>query len=141
MRKIKSVLILLLGSLILAGANPASAQGGIDAFWKKFRAAVVKKDKAAVASMAVFPLSMPYGSKSVRSKRELIKRYDEIFYGEADAAKCFQASPLNRVSAKAYEISCGFKEDTIGDGGEPIIYSFRLTKYGWRFSGLDNINE
>ncbi|HQU83559.1 MAG TPA: hypothetical protein PKY59_10555, partial [Pyrinomonadaceae bacterium] len=84
---------------------------------------------------------VPYGVKSVKTKANFLKRYNEIFYGEADAAKCFKTSPLNRVSAKRYEISCGFRKDTIGDGGEPLVYTFELTKSGWKFTSFDNINE
>jgi hypothetical protein len=76
----------------------------------------------------------------MRTKAEFSRRYDEIFNGDADAAKCFKISPLQKVSAKSYEVSCGFRTDANG-GGEPIVYRFELTKTGWKFIGLDNINE
>ena len=87
------------------------------------------------------PLEMPYGIKTVRTKAEFSRRYDEIFNGEADAAKCFQKSSLKKVSSKRYEVSCGFKADANGDVDKPIVYGFELTKTGWKFVSLDNINE
>lgn len=141
MRKSKILSVGLVSLSLLANTLSVSAQTNIDSFWKKFKAAVIKKDKTAVAAMTQFPVSMPYGVRSVKTKANFFKRYNEIFYGEADAAKCFKTSPLNKVSAKRYEVSCGFRKDTIGDGGEPLVYTFELTKSGWKFTSFDNINE
>lgn len=141
MRKSKILLIGLISLCFLFDAVGVSAQTKIDVFWKKFKAAVTKKDKSAVAAMSKLPVSMPYGVRSVKTKAEFLRRYNEIFYGEADAAKCFKTSPLNKVSATRYEVSCGFRKDTIGDGGEPLVYTFELTKSGWKFTSFDNINE
>jgi len=38
----------------------AFAQNEFSAFWNKFRSAVIAGDKASVADMAKFPLSMAY---------------------------------------------------------------------------------
>jgi hypothetical protein len=137
---VKFALIAII-SVCCFNAAEISAQTDINAFWTKFKTAIEKKDKTSAANLARFPISMPYGVKSIKTKAEFSRRYDEIFAGEADAAKCFKKSPLQKVSAKRYEVACGFKDDTIGDGGEPIVYAFELTKTGWKFVSLDNINE
>ncbi|HKP93332.1 MAG TPA: hypothetical protein VJS88_05505 [Chthoniobacterales bacterium] len=58
--KIKS---LLAGILILLISSNAFAQADFSAFWQKFKSAVTRGDKAAVAGMTKFPLSMPYLQK------------------------------------------------------------------------------
>lgn len=139
MRKLK---FFLTAALIFCFAGNAFGQdAAFNAFWTKFKSAVAKKDKNAVANLSHFPISMPAFQKSVRTKADFLRRYNHIFNGEADAAKCFQTATPQRGTAKSYEVSCGFKNDPNGDGGEPIVYSFELTKTGWKFVGLDNINE
>src|ERR1043166_8590096 len=61
----------------------------VQTFWAKFKAAVTKGDKQAVASMTQFPVEMPYGFPRIRTKTQLIKRYREVFSVQADAVKCF----------------------------------------------------
>ncbi len=127
--------------LVAAAAADAASQTSAQAFWKSFKAVVTKKDKAAAAALTRFPLSMPYGMKSVKSKADFTKRWDEIFYGETDAAKCFAKAALVKTDAKNYSVSCGFKGHLDDESNQPILYYFELTKAGWRFVGLDNINE
>jgi len=57
----------------------AFAQNEFSAFWNKFRSAVIAGDKASVADMAKFPLSMAYLVKAVRDKQDFLHRYNEIF--------------------------------------------------------------
>ena len=40
-----------------------------------------------------------------------------------------------------YEIYCPFKETPNDKENAPIRFVFELTKGGWKFAGLDNINE
>ena len=87
-----------------------SKSSDINAFWTQFKAAVIKKDKNAVANMTKFPLSMPFGQKSVRSKAELLRRYKQVFDGETDAAKCFEkAVPEKGDNENRYGVYCGFR--------------------------------
>lgn len=109
-----------------------------EAFWERFRIAVIKKDKTAVASLSQFPISMPYGMGTVRNKAQLMRRYREVFNHEGDAAVCFAAAKPQIEPARPKEFSVGCKNAA---GDEVVIYSFVLTKLGWRFNGLDNINE
>lgn len=139
MRKPKFLLTVAL--ICCFAGNAFGRDAGFNAFWTKFKSAVAKKDKNAVANLSRFPVSMPTYQKSVRTKADFLRRYNQIFNGEADAAKCFQNATPQKASAKRFDVSCGFKNDPDGDGGEPILYSFQLTKSGWKFVGLDNVNE
>jgi hypothetical protein len=131
------VVLLLLGTVSSIASDLQAGQSR-EEFWEKFRAAVIKRDKTAVANMAQFPISMPYGMRSVRSKAQLIKRYRDVFNHEGDAAVCFAESMPVVDPARPRQFSVGCKNSA---GDEVVIYSFALTKLGWRFNGLDNINE
>ena len=109
-----------------------------DAFWEEFRTAVINKNKTAVASLTKFPVSMPYGMGTVRSKAQLFKRYRDVFNHEGDAAICFADAKPQIDPARPKEFSIGCKNAA---GDEVVIYLFVLTKNGWRFTSLDNINE
>jgi hypothetical protein len=130
----------LTGILILLSFPNAFAQSDFSAFWKKFKAAVTAGDKATVAEMTKFPLSMPYGVKAVKNKENFSRRYNEIFKGEANAAQCF-AKVEPKKEGGQYEVYCPFKDTPNDMENAPIRFIFELTKGGWKFSGLDNINE
>jgi hypothetical protein len=131
----------LAGILIVLLCPAAFAQTDFATFWNKFRSAVLSGDKAAVAEMAGFPLSMPYLINTVKSKQEFLHRYDEIFKGEANAVQCFARAEPRQESARRYEIYCPFKETPNDRENAPIRFIFELTNSGWKFAGLDNINE
>jgi len=144
MRKLKFFLTAVLVCCFAGnafGTVNSNRQAAFKAFWTKFKSAVAKKDKNAVARLSQFPIEMPTYQKSIRTKAYFLRRYNYIFNGEADAAKCFQNATPQKTSAKLYQVNCGFKNDPTGDGGEPIVYAFELTKSGWKFVSLDNINE
>lgn len=119
----------------------SSTETGVQMFWKNFKAAIAKKDKTALAAMTKFPLEMPYGIESVKNKADFLKRYDKIFKGEADAAKCFPKGKLEKENARRYMVYCGFRRTPEDLENTPIRYIFELTRNGWRFTGFDNINE
>jgi hypothetical protein len=129
------------GILILLLLPSAFAQPDFSAFWKKLRSAVIAGEKATVAEMTKFPLSMPYEVKAVKNKEDFLRRYNEIFKGEANAAQCFATGKPRKESARRYEIYCPFKETPDDWENAPIRFIFELTKSGWKFAGLDNINE
>jgi hypothetical protein len=131
----------LVGILILLLCPNAFAQSDFSAFWKKFKVAVVAGDKATVAEMTKFPLSMPYEVKAVKNKEDFLRRYNEIFKGEANAAQCFAGAEPRKESAGRYEIYCPFKDTPKDWENAPIRFLFELTKAGWKFAGLDNVNE
>jgi len=127
--------------LILLLFSNAFAQSEFPAFWKKFRSAVTAGDKTATAEMTKFPLSMPYGVKGVKDKENFLRRYNEIFKGEANAAQCFANAQPQKEATGRYEIYCPFKQTPNDTENAPIRFVFELTKAGWKFTGLDNINE
>ena len=131
----------LTGILILLLFPSAFAQTDFSAFWKKFKSAVIAGDKAAVAEMTKFPLSMPYEVKAVKNKESFLRRYDEIFKGEANAAQCFAGAKPYKQSDRQYDVNCPFKETPNDREDVPIRFVFEQTKNGWKFSGLDNVNE
>ena len=131
----------LVAILILSLLPQAFGQSDFPAFWKKFSSAVIAGDKASVAEMTKFPLSMPYGVKTVKNKEDFLRRYNEIFKGEANAAKCFASAKPEKESARRCGIYCPFKETPDDWENAPIRFIFESTKSGWKFVGLDNINE
>jgi hypothetical protein len=132
---------LLAGILTLLFSSTAFAQSDFSAFWKTFKSAVMASDKAKVAEMMKFPLSMPYGVKAVKNKEDFSRRYNEIFKGEANAAQCFKSAEPHKESDRRYEVYCPFKETPDDRENAPIRFVFELTKSGWKLAGLDNINE
>jgi hypothetical protein len=131
----------LAGLLILSSFPNAFAESDFSAFWNKFKSAAASGDKAAMADMTKFPLSMPYGVKAVKNKESFLRRYDEIFKGEANAAQCFAKAKPQKESAQRYEVYCPFKDTPDDWENAPIRFIFELSRGGWKFTGLDNINE
>jgi hypothetical protein len=131
----------LAGVLILLSFPNAFAESDFSAFWQKFKSAVTAGDKAAVAEMTKFPLSMPYEVKAVKNKEDLLRRYNEIFKGEANAMQCFRKAEPHKESDRQYDIYCPFKDTPNDWENAPIRFIFELTKGGWKFVGLDNVNE
>jgi hypothetical protein len=127
--------------LVLLSFPNAFAESDFSAFWSEFKSAIIAGDKATVAEMTKFPLSMSYMVKAVKNKQEFLRRYNEIFKGEANAAQCFKSSKPNKQSDRQYEIYCPFKETPDDKENAPIRFIFEITKGGWKFVGLDNVNE
>ena len=128
-------------SILAADGEHSVAQNDFSEFWKKFKSAVIAGDKATVVEMTKFPVSMSYGVKAVKNKESFLRRYDEIFKGEANAAQCFAKAKPQKESARRYEVYCPFKDTPNDWENAPIRFVFELTKDGWKFTGLDNINE
>lgn len=124
--------IVFLTLLLAAGPDPR------DTFWQQFKTAVIKKDVDAVAALSKFPLGMSYGIPTVKSRIDLRKRYRQVFNEQSDAAACFnKAQPeLDPDNAKHFSVAC---PDAAGN--EVVIYHFTQTRTGWKFTGMDNLNE
>src|SRR4051812_13970129 len=128
---------LLAGILIAVACFPATAvssQTDFDAFWIKFKTAVVNKDKATVANLTKFPLAMPFGVKDIRTRGQFLKDYDHIMNMEANAARCFQVTKPEQ-DQKRWGVWCTFKSEPESSENRPIQYSFAKTKTGWKFAG------
>ncbi len=137
-RTLTPILILLLATTALGLMSEPSAQADMTAFWEKFSMAVIKGNKTAVADMTRFPLELSYGMAKVKTKAELSRRYRQVFNEQTDAAKCFEkAKPeIDAANSKQFSVAC---PDAAGN--EVVVYNFALTKTGWKFVSLDNINE
>jgi hypothetical protein len=132
----------LAGILILLSFLNAFAESDFSAFWKKFKSAVIAGDKAAVAEMTKFPLSMAYEKEVVKNKEDFSRRYNEIFQRRRPTLlNALEALNLKKNRRGGIWIYCPFKETPDDWENTPIRFIFELTKSGWKFVGLDNINE
>ena len=130
---------LLLSTILLIGSLPLSlVQNSRDSFWQQFKTAVNAHDVEAVARLSQFPIGMSYGIPGIKTKAQLAKRYRQIFNDQTDAAACFsKAKPeVDPANAKAFTVAC---PDAAGN--EVVIYHFKQTRTGWKFTSLDNLNE
>lgn len=132
-----ALMVLLVNSIFPVAAS-VKTDSGIEAFWTKFKAAVIKGDKPGIVAMTQFPVAMPYGQASIKTGAQLLKRYRQVFNSEANAAKCFADARPETDPARPKEFTIGCDN---GSGVKVVIYTFQLTKTGWKFKSLDNINE
>ena len=118
--------------LLLTGADAT------DSFWEGFKTAVSKKDVETIARLSRFPLEMSYGIPAIRTKAQLTRRYRQVFNEQTNAAACFtKAKPeIDAENPKHFTVAC---PDAAGN--EVVIYHFEQTRTGWKFTGLDNLNE
>ena len=109
-----------------------------DTFWQSFKTAVGKADVETIARLSKFPLQMSYGIPAIRTKAQLTRRYRQVFKEQTDAAACFaKAKPeIDAENSKHFTVAC---PDAAGN--EVVIYHFEQTRTGWKFTGLDNLNE
>lgn len=107
-------------------------------FWEQFKTAVSKHDVETIARLSKFPLDMSYGIPAVKTKAQLARRYRQVFNEQTDAATCFSKKKpeVDTENPKHFTVACPNEA-----GDEVVIYHFSQTKTGWRFTGLDNINE
>lgn len=131
-------LLLLAGASFNVGAVNVQEDASIRAFWAKFKAAVTAHDANSVAAMSQFPIQMPYGVPSIRTKVQLLKRYRDLFNSQTDAVKCFaQARPeVDPTNKNSFIIPC--KDPA---GSEVVQYGFVRLRGVWKLKYLDNINE
>ena len=131
-------LLALVGTALGHAVGSDQDDAAAKAFWGKFRAAVIKGDRQAVAALSQFPIGMSYGVPRIRTKAQLLKRYREVFNAQTNAVKCFdKATPeIDAVRPKEFSVVC---KDAAGN--EVVVYAFHLTPNGWRFASLDNLNE
>jgi hypothetical protein len=118
--------------LLLTGADSA------ETFFQSFKTAVSKRDVETIARLSKFPLAMSYGIPSVKTKAQLSKRYRQIFNEQTDAVACFSKAKIemDAENPKRFTVAC---PDAAGN--EAVIYHFEQTRTGWKFTGLDNLNE
>src|SRR5436309_7908271 len=92
--KVKALLAVCLCSFILTGS--VTAQTNFNAFWQKFKSAVIKGDRMTVASLTKLPFSLGYdpsaksGERFIKTKTSFLRQYRYIFDNEVDAVRCFK---------------------------------------------------
>lgn len=131
MKKIVALSVVLL-------VTAQAADSPFDTFWQAFKTAIGKRDVETIARLSKFPIGMSYGIPSVRTKAQLTKRYKQVFNEQTDAAACFaKAKPeADADNPRHFSVAC-----PDAGGNEVVIYHFEKTRTGWKFTGLDNINE
>ena len=139
----KPTILLFISTLLImftlqTSARSPQVDASIDAFWARFKLAVINSDKGGVAQMTQFPVTMSYGIPAIRTRSQLLTRYKQVFNGEANAAKCFASAKPEKDPERPKEFTIGCDN---GSGEKVIVYRFVLTKLGWKFKSLDNINE
>jgi len=143
MKKVVFGLLLnIMAASFVAGSTHQPSNGSdINAFWVKFRSAVTKGDKPAVLAMSQLPIQMGYGQSPLRTRAQFMKKYNYIFAGEVNAVKCFETAKtrVDKGKTKEFYVTCPFAQN--GGGDEPFVYTFKLTRSGWRFVSFENINE
>ena len=109
-----------------------------ETFFQSFKTAVTKRDVETIARLSKFPLAMSYGIPAIKTKAQLSRRYRQIFNEQTDAAACFSKAKIeiDPENPKHFSVAC---PDAAGN--EVVIYHFEQTRTGWKFSGLDNLNE
>ena len=131
---------MLLGAtaLAIAGGTPPQSERAVQAFWQKFKTAAISGNKEAVSRLSQFPIEMPYGIRNIRNRADLRRRYRRVFNEQSNAAQCFaQKQPvIDTENPKRFTVACPNEA-----GDEVVIYNFAMTRAGWKFVGLDNINE
>ena len=118
--------------LLLTGADSA------ETFFQSFKTAVSKRDVETIARLSKFPIEMSYGIPAIKTKAQLSRRYRQLFNEQTDAAACFSKVKIEMdpENPKRFSVAC---PDAAGN--EVVIYHFEQTKPGWKFTGLDNLNE
>lgn len=139
--RIKILVVLILAAstcLVPRQAAALQTDSSIQTFWAKFKTAVTTGDKESVAVMSQFPIAMPYGVPSIKTKPQLIKRYRELFSVQANAVKCFGESNPVVDAANKNNFTVGCKDQA---GNEVVVYGFVKTRGVWKLKYLDNVNE
>jgi hypothetical protein len=118
--------------VLLTGVDSA------ETFFQSFKTAVSKHDVETIARLSKFPIGMSYGIPAIKTKVQLSRRYRQLFNEQTDAAACFSKAKIEMdpENPKRFSVAC---PDAAGN--EVVIYHFEQTKMGWKFTGLDNLNE
>ena len=138
MKKITTFSLLLLLAAPSFATRQTQTATSFETFWLAFKAAVIKRHVATVARLSKFPIEMSYGIPSVKTKAQLSRRYRQVFNEQTNAAVCFakKTPEAHAEDPKHFSVAC---PDAAGN--EVVVYHFAQTRKGWKFTGLDNLNE
>jgi len=115
----------LLASLICAmmfgqSVKAAPIDPQFDAFWTKFKAAVAKRDKQAVAAMTKLPFL--FESKMI-NKQQFLAKFDQVL--PKNTAACFKKEKPVADRDNTYDVFCG-----------ETIYLFNKVNGKWMFAEI-----
>jgi hypothetical protein len=97
-------------------------------FWKRFKTAVIARDKRTVVRLTKFPLAVAENVPYVENSSDMYRRFDEVFTQQTSAARCFaNQQPIadTEVSGR-YTVSCLSTQDNF------VVYEFDRTAAGWK---------
>jgi hypothetical protein len=96
------MLALILLLLVSIHSNAQTSQGSrtFQSFWSKFKAAIAKNDKEAIASMTKLPFLF---ESRERTRADFIKAYDQLF--DVKVRKCFASAKVLK-EGDVYEVFC-----------------------------------
>ena len=103
MKTIILTLVLLLLTPIHSGAQTKDHNQHFQSFWQKFKVAVAKNNKQAVASMTKLPFL--FESKE-RTRTEFIRIYNQLF--DIKVRRCFATAKALK-EGDVYEVFCARK--------------------------------
>ena len=114
-----TALILLLAVGPAGSAELKREEGSFADFWIRFKGAVVKGDKEAIAVMT----KLPFGDKQL-TKANFVKQCGEIF--SAKVRQCFRnAKPVKADKRDSYSVFCG-----------ESVFVFEKGKDGYKFTDV-----
>ncbi len=124
-----SMVLLIGGASLVMGARDTHHINDFPAFWQKFKAAVISRDKKSVATLSRFPIGMSNGASDIPNRAELGRRFGEVFDRDTNAAQCFAVKEpaLDTESADRYTITCPNVADNF------VAYEFERTQKEWKF--------
>ena len=122
--------LLLCGTALpIAGPTLAQKDDSFFSFWRRFKTAVIQRDKKAVARLSTFPLAVADGVPNIQNSAELNRRFGELFDRQTNAAQCFvtKQPSVDTESPDRFTIVCPNEKDIF------VAYEFERTPKGWRF--------
>jgi len=98
-------------------------------FWRKFKNAVIRRDKRSVARLSKFPIAVADGVPDIQNSAELSRRFGDLFDRQTNAAQCFATKqPVpDTESPDRFTVVCPNEKDVF------VAYEFERTDVGWRF--------
>jgi hypothetical protein len=113
----------------MTGSGLSRTDDSFLVFWKKFKTAVIRRDRKAVAKLSKFPIAVADGVPSIQNSAELSRRFSDLFNRQTDAAQCFATKqPVpDTESPDRFTVVCPNEKDVF------VAYEFERTDLGWRF--------
>lgn len=126
-------LILILGlcgtALLTPWSTFSQRDDSFQLFWRKFKTAVIRRDRNAVARLSTFPIIVAEGVPKIQNSEELSRRFSDLFDRQTNAAQCFSTKEptADTESPDRFTIVCPSERDIF------VAYEFERTQKGWKF--------